>query len=261
MLGRSRRISYKSKYNAFGDSRLDHQPFFERYEITVLNASTCMIPEQFRDRLTTGLTKDHLCVGNDVFQVPKSCEHVKGSPLGYQSGGYTLTMALGLFTQGCGFGDHLISVRLSDHTEWLKSVLIPNHRITSAVHYVDPDLQEGDDCMLNSRLKGRCVREDLCMNQLKQPIGQIQFCSNVSVICCSPLNININRIHPDILNCPYHGEHEISVGGFHKALVRKNPIAIHTYIKVDQQNYTVYQQFSTKRPISIILSKKKIYKN
>lgn len=200
--GRGRRDI--NRFIDYGEgSFLDPRQFNHLIQSHIMDASSCIVSERFLPRMTKGPGRDHLCVGNDVFLVPGSCEQLTGSMLGKPSGFFYNTVALTLLSRDCGFGEHLISTRLYSHVDWMKSVLLPNFRDFSAVHYVDADLQEGSSCTLGSGLTGLCVSADRCTEQLKQSQGRITFCSSGSVICCSPQNIGGNsRIHPDILGCP-----------------------------------------------------------
>ena len=150
-----------------------------------------------------GLASEHICVGHDVFLVPGSCEQLTGSAIGRSDVFYYQTTALSLLSRDCGFGEHLIGTRLYSHVEWMKTVLLRNYRDSSAVHFVDPDLREGNTCTLGNGASGRCVPLDSCKIQLKQAQGQVTFCSTGAVICCSTQSIDASsRLHPDILNCP-----------------------------------------------------------
>ncbi|KAL9697966.1 hypothetical protein quinque_001407 [Culex quinquefasciatus] len=168
-----------------------------------LDPSDCTVPERFTPRLLQGLASEHLCLGQDVFLVPGSCEQLTGSMIGRSAVFYYFTKALSLLSRDCGFGEHLISTRLNSHVEWMKTVLLPSYRDSSAVHYVDPDLREGSSCILGSGAMGLCVPVDKCGHQLKQARGQVTFCSSGAVICCSTEHTDASsRLHPDVINCP-----------------------------------------------------------
>lgn len=178
----------------------------------ILNESECIVSERFRPRLRHGLTREHLCVGNDVFQVPRSCDLLVGSILDkwYYKGNniYHHTMALAMFGRDCGFGEHVIATKLANHVAWLKSVLLPDQLDSSnVVHFVDRDLREGNPCKVDDNQAGICVKMDRCSVPWKEHIarGLITFCTTNSVICC-PLGAagrkNYTLIHPEIFNCP-----------------------------------------------------------
>ncbi|EDS40875.1 serine collagenase 1 [Culex quinquefasciatus] len=177
--GRGRRDI--NRFIDYGEgSFLDPRQFNHLIQSHIMDASSCIVSERFLPRMTKGPGRDHLCVGNDVFLVPGSCEQLTGSMLGKPSGFFYNTVALTLLSRDCGFGEHLISTRLYSHVDWMKSVLLPNFRDFSAVHYVDADLQEGSSCTLGSGLTGLCVSADRCTEQLKQSQGRITFCSSGS---------------------------------------------------------------------------------
>lgn len=180
----------------------------------ILNESACLVSKRFQPRLPHGLSSEHLCVGNDVFQVPRSCELLVGGVLDewYSKGNniYHHTMALALFGRDCGFGEHAIATKLASHVGWLRSVLLPDQQDTSngVVHFVDQDLREGNRCKVDDNQAGICVQTVRCSVPWKDHIarGLITFCSSSSVICC-PLETmhgrkNNSLIHPEILNCP-----------------------------------------------------------
>ncbi|EDS26072.1 tryptase [Culex quinquefasciatus] len=98
-----------------------------------LDPSDCTVPERFTPRLPQGLASEHLCLGQDVFLVPGSCEQLTGSMIGRSAVFYYYTKALSLLSRDCGFGEHLISTRLYSHVEWMKTVLLPSYRDSSAV--------------------------------------------------------------------------------------------------------------------------------
>lgn len=212
-------------FNVYGNGRLDINQFLYGGVITldptesihimrppILNESGCIISERFRPRLRHGLAREHLCVGNDVFQVPRSCDLLVGSVLDewFFKGNniYHHTMALALFGRDCGFGEHLIATKLSSHVDWLKSVLLPDQPVSSnVVHFVDRDLREGNHCNVAEDQAGICVKMDRCSVPWKDHIarGLITFCTTSSIICCPTQAVgskNTTLIHPDIHNCP-----------------------------------------------------------
>ncbi|XP_038109426.1 uncharacterized protein LOC6037525 [Culex quinquefasciatus] len=149
--------------NKFGSSKLDPTESNHLIQSPVQNASSCILSKQFDQRLPHGLASEHFCVGNDVFQVPGSCNQLAGSifdrTLFKKNNKYHHTMALSLLGRDCGFGEHLIGTRLASHVEWMKSVLLPEYgEVASVLRYIDPDLREKDSC----EDRGRCVPVEQC---------------------------------------------------------------------------------------------------
>uniref|UniRef100_A0A1Q3FJF4 Putative trypsin-like serine protease n=1 Tax=Culex tarsalis TaxID=7177 RepID=A0A1Q3FJF4_CULTA len=177
----------------------------------MLNESDCIVSQRYRPRLQHGLTREHLCLGNDVFQVPRSCDLLVGSVLDEwlvkDNNIYHHTMALSLLGRDCGFGEHLIATRLASHVDWLKSVLLPDQLDASnVVHFVDQDLSEGNSCSVDDRQAGICVKMNRCSVPWKEHVsrGLVTFCTTSSVICCPVEAVGQNNnslIHPNIYSC------------------------------------------------------------
>lgn len=232
---------FNDSVNAYGSGRQDINKFLnfdeeiqlnptqklQNIQSPVLNESSCVISERFVPRLRHGLTREQLCVGNDVFLVPGSCDLLIGSVLDKwmfkENNDYHHTVALSLFGRDCGFGEHLIGVRLSSHVEWMKSVLLPNYQDTAdTVRYIDMDLRKGDNCTIYKGRPARCVSLDICPDHLNRKVDT--FCSSTSVVCCANENIRlseVSRIHPEIINCSeitHSRSHTTSLG----SLVSRN---------------------------------------
>ncbi|XP_038109425.1 uncharacterized protein LOC6037523 [Culex quinquefasciatus] len=217
------RIEFDLK--AYGNGRLDinrflfgGSPSIDSRESThviipkMFNESDCIVSDRYRPRLPHGLAREHLCLGNDVFQVPRSCDLLIGSVLdewlGKGNNLYHHTMALSLLGRDCGFGEHLIATKLASHVDWMRSVLLPGQVDSSnVVHFVDRDLREGNSCNVDDHQQGVCVKMERCSVPWKEHIarGLVTFCTTSSVICC-PVEavgrMNNSLIHPGIFNCP-----------------------------------------------------------
>ncbi|XP_052564682.1 uncharacterized protein LOC120421257 isoform X2 [Culex pipiens pallens] len=224
---------FNDSVNAYGSGRQDinHFLYFDeeihlnstqalhRIKSPVLNESSCVISERFAPRLRHGLTREQFCVGNDVFLVPGSCDLLVGGVLDEwmfkENNDYHHTVALSLFGRDCGFGEHIIGVRLSSHVEWMKSVLLPNYQNTAdTVRYIDMDLHEGDNCTISKGRPARCVSVDICPGHLNRKVDT--FCSSTSVVCCAYEIIMLSegsQIHPEVLKCPEMAQgHTTSLG-------------------------------------------------
>lgn len=222
--------------NAYGKGRIDINQFLfggsalldplesiHLIKPKIFNESNCIISERYHSWFKHGLTREHICVGNDVFQVPRSCDLLIGSILDQWihkgTNIYHHTMALSLLGRDCGFGEHLIATRLVSHVEWMKTVLLPDQLDSSnVVHFVDQDLREGNNCNVENDQAGICVKINHCSVPWKEHVsrGLVTFCTTSSVICC-PLEAVVQKnnslIHPDIFNCPIQGlSRETSLG-------------------------------------------------
>ncbi|XP_055643812.1 clotting factor B-like [Toxorhynchites rutilus septentrionalis] len=91
------------------------------------NASTCIIPKRYLPLLRNGLTDEHICNGQNLFLVPKSCELVTGGALHTSDfkylNFYPMVYGLNYLGRECGFGEHAIAISVANYAEWMKSVL------------------------------------------------------------------------------------------------------------------------------------------
>ncbi|XP_058448575.1 uncharacterized protein LOC131428554 [Malaya genurostris] len=179
-----------------------------RPRVTIQNATECRIPSKYSSRIEKGLTGEHICVGNDMFLVPESCEAIIGGIIdgGKLGGLYPLTFGLNQFGRDCGFGEHSIATGLASHVEWMKSVLLPNLTTSSDVlHYIDSDLHAGDSCTSYNGDHARCVPIARCSKNWKSHLSSatIRFCSSSSVVCCPLTDIeNSFEVHSELAECP-----------------------------------------------------------
>ncbi|XP_055541799.1 uncharacterized protein LOC129727726 isoform X2 [Wyeomyia smithii] len=211
-----------NEVNFFGTGRVDINTFDSnvplinssttllRPRAAVQNSTTCIISKQYGSRLKNGLKEEHICMGNDFFLVPKSCDVSIGGPIHSYTGCaeyFPEVYGLMQFGRDCGFGEHTVATGFANHLDWMKSVILKSHsEEKSALQFLDYDLHEGDACSNNNKGQaGLCVNVSKCSQKWKQLLtaGSIYFCSSTSVICC-PLDA-VDRaadIHPDLAACP-----------------------------------------------------------
>ncbi|XP_058818843.1 uncharacterized protein LOC131681809 [Topomyia yanbarensis] len=191
---------------------LDPTETFLHIQARVFNESSCVLPNSYLRSLPRGFSREHICVGNDVFLVPESCRPMLGASVAETMGinyrKYHITFALNQQSRDCGFGEYMLATRLSSHIEWLKSVLLPSYQDTSStLRFLDPDLQEGSSCENDAGLEGRCVTLANCSVEWPKFLaeGTAKFCSSSNVICCPLTNIknaDNSPIHLELLECP-----------------------------------------------------------
>ncbi|XP_058818845.1 uncharacterized protein LOC131681810 isoform X2 [Topomyia yanbarensis] len=198
----------------YSDERIQLNPTekFLHIQSRIFNESSCVLPNSYSRSLPRGMSREHLCVGNDVFIVPETCRLRIGAPITetveINDRSYHMTFALSQQGRDCGFGEYMLATRPASHVEWLKSVLLPNYQDTgSSVSFVDPDLLQGNSCENDAGVKGRCVTLGTCSVEWSKFLadGPIKFCSSSKVVCC-PLskikNQQSSRVHPELLECP-----------------------------------------------------------
>ncbi|XP_055639018.1 uncharacterized protein LOC129777013 [Toxorhynchites rutilus septentrionalis] len=175
------------------------------------NASTCVISKEYLSRLRDGLTDEHICNGQDLFLVPKSCDLVTSATLHSTveraKNFYPMVYGLNYLGRDCGFGEHSIAIGMASHAEWMKSVLFPNYmKSHGTVQFVDPDRREGDSCHRYDERPARCVPVSKCSKAWQQFLsnGTIQLCATSSLVCC-PLNdiadTGRNVTHTGLVEC------------------------------------------------------------
>ncbi|XP_055542434.1 uncharacterized protein LOC129728079 [Wyeomyia smithii] len=182
---------------------LDATPTLLTMSSTIFNESSCVLPGKYSKMQ---LSREHLCIGNDIFLVPDSCLLLLGSPVNeykyVEDRKYHVTFALSQFGRDCGFGEYILATRLSSHIEWMKSVLLSAYEDTvSALTFFDPDLHEDSRCETGTGTEGQCVPIANC----SVPWRQLKFCSSSKIVCC-PLALSYNpqrnSMHPELLACP-----------------------------------------------------------
>ncbi|XP_055637658.1 uncharacterized protein LOC129776190 [Toxorhynchites rutilus septentrionalis] len=176
------------------------------------NATSCIVPIRYLPLLRNGLTNEHICNGQNLFLVPKSCDLVTGAAVHekvYRSSNvYPMVYGLNFLGRECGFGEHSIAIGMASHAEWMKTILFSNYRKShDTIQFVDTDHQEGDSCHRYDGRAARCVPVSSCSRRWKQFLsnGTIELCSTSSLICC-PLNdiavTEQNVVHPQLAECP-----------------------------------------------------------
>ncbi|XP_058061399.1 uncharacterized protein LOC131211796 isoform X1 [Anopheles bellator] len=163
--------------------------------VVTQNGTNCTIPRQYATKLPNGLSAEHLCFGAEPFLVPKTCDLAYGGPLQrevFRWGRRLMYVnALSLLGKDCGFGESAVAVKLSHHVEWLQSVLLPPRTIEKAAEtrpfvFLNPDLEEGDECSTQDRSAGVCVNAQYCpkvAQGFRQNRG-VTFCQSGSLVCC-----------------------------------------------------------------------------
>ncbi|XP_055643804.1 uncharacterized protein LOC129779998 [Toxorhynchites rutilus septentrionalis] len=181
---------------------------FEPMEINLLvrlsvnTKENCTIPSEFRSRLSRGLTKEHLCVGDPLFLLPTSCQLLYGAPMQLPmfrtNRYYQYAYGLNLFGRDCGFGEAAVSTRLFTHVDWMKTVLLPNfHDGDSTIQFINPDWKENDTCEFDydEDITGICTHYSECSKVWNdfQAKRRVSFCSSSSVVCCPMRFIHKNQ--------------------------------------------------------------------
>uniref|UniRef100_A0A182MYY2 Peptidase S1 domain-containing protein n=1 Tax=Anopheles dirus TaxID=7168 RepID=A0A182MYY2_9DIPT len=155
----------------------------------IQNGANCTIPEEYFTGLANGLTREHLCFGNDLFLVPETCELQFGAPLRRKVMRLARSLehvyALNLFGKDCGFGRSAVATRLGAHLEWMNSVMVPNYT-ESAVHFFNQDLEEFDHCTAADGSGGLCAHVHRCPKVAydMKVRRSVVFCNTGSVVCC-----------------------------------------------------------------------------
>ncbi|XP_050093241.1 uncharacterized protein LOC126576137 [Anopheles aquasalis] len=163
----------------------------------------CTLSSLYAARLTTGLSEEHLCFGNELFLVPETCELMYGGAV--QRNVFRLQkyfkhlFGLNLLGRDCGYGQSAIAVRIASHMEWLSKMLLTNrpHEAASAVRFYNSDLAPGDQCQLPFGAgSGQCTEVEHCpkVSYDVQLERQVSFCANASIVCC-PLHHIRNITH------------------------------------------------------------------
>ncbi|XP_049538255.1 uncharacterized protein LOC125952678 [Anopheles darlingi] len=168
----------------------------------ILDIDNCTLPEEYYSGLSRGVTTEHLCFRNKPFLVPDSCEMLYGAPLRrniWRLGRhFEHIYALNLLGKDCGFGRAALGTRFGYHSEWLKSVLLPNYRAESdSVHFLNTDLDDFDQCRGTDGSTGLCVNINRCpkIHYDVQANRSVQLCNGGKIVCCPYDNIrNVTSI-------------------------------------------------------------------
>uniref|UniRef100_A0A182Q8N9 Peptidase S1 domain-containing protein n=1 Tax=Anopheles farauti TaxID=69004 RepID=A0A182Q8N9_9DIPT len=146
-------------------ARLSSQITALSSEATFRNGTNCSIPETYLPKLASGLTREHLCFGNELFLVPETCELQFGAPLLRSIERLARILehvyALNLFAKDCGFGRSAVATRLGAHLEWMNTILLPSYA-ESAVHFFNKDFEEFDHCTAADGSGGLCTHVYRC---------------------------------------------------------------------------------------------------
>uniref|UniRef100_A0A182W6E1 Peptidase S1 domain-containing protein n=1 Tax=Anopheles minimus TaxID=112268 RepID=A0A182W6E1_9DIPT len=153
--------------------------------------ANCSIPDEYLTGVANGLAQEHLCFGNKPFLVPESCQMLLGAPLRrniWRMGRhFEHIYALNLFGKDCGFGRSAVATRLGEHHEWMKSVLLPNYKETDdAVHFINSDLNQYDQCTAPDGSEGLCTNLQRCPKVAydAQTNRNVRICNSGSLVCC-----------------------------------------------------------------------------
>ncbi|ETN60501.1 hypothetical protein AND_007874 [Anopheles darlingi] len=178
----------------------------------ILDIDNCTLPEEYYSGLSRGVTTEHLCFRNKPFLVPDSCEMLYGAPLRrniWRLGRhFEHIYALNLLGKDCGFGRAALGTRFGYHSEWLKSVLLPNYRAESdSVHFLNTDLDDFDQCRGTDGSTGLCVNINRCpkIHYDVQANRSVQLCNGGKIVCCPYDNIrnvtNISQMASELDDC------------------------------------------------------------
>uniref|UniRef100_A0A182NU14 Peptidase S1 domain-containing protein n=1 Tax=Anopheles dirus TaxID=7168 RepID=A0A182NU14_9DIPT len=162
----------------------------------IQHGTNCSVPDEYLPGLTSGVQQEHLCFGNKPFLVPESCQMRLGAPLRRRvyrmDRHFEHIYALNLFGRDCGFGRSGVATRLGSHEDWLKSILLPNYSDREeAVHFINPDLDDGDRCMTADGTAGLCAHVQRCpkIAHEAETNREVRFCRSGSFVCCPFENI------------------------------------------------------------------------
>ncbi|XP_055643808.1 uncharacterized protein LOC129780000 [Toxorhynchites rutilus septentrionalis] len=210
--GSGRRDINRLLYSYDHDNSIDSSITILAPRVRFQNNSSCLIPKRYLPLLRNGLTKEHICSGQNLFLVPKSCDLVTGAAVHedfYRAGNtYPMVYGLNFLGRECGFGEHSIAIGMANHGEWMKTILFSNYKTShDTIQFVDTDHQEGDSCHRHDGRPARCVPISRCSRGWKQFLsnGTIELCATSSLACCSLNDIaetELNVIHPQLAGCP-----------------------------------------------------------
>ncbi|XP_050093292.1 uncharacterized protein LOC126576167 [Anopheles aquasalis] len=187
-----------NKFDSYSNAQLEINPTIVQLSprANIVINDTCTLPEEYSNGLSRGVTTEHLCFRNKPFLVPESCEMLYGAPLRrniWRLGRhFEHIYALNLLGKDCGFGRAALGTRLGYHSEWLKSVLLPNYRDESdSVQFFNTDLNDFDQCTGADGNTGLCVNVNRCpkIRYDVQAKRNVQFCNGGTIVCCPYDNI------------------------------------------------------------------------
>ncbi|ETN64548.1 hypothetical protein AND_003700 [Anopheles darlingi] len=154
-----------------------------------------------RNQTVPQFTEDeHLCFGDEQWQVPDGCALLKGAPVQryvVRAGGFIKQLfGLSLAGQFCGLGLPSVAVAVAPHASWLRSVVLKplvqagrskSKGSSSALIFINPDLKRSDECTDGRGSLGICVPHEECLSTREQlnSGGHVTLCTNGSIICCA----------------------------------------------------------------------------
>uniref|UniRef100_A0A182YF60 Peptidase S1 domain-containing protein n=1 Tax=Anopheles stephensi TaxID=30069 RepID=A0A182YF60_ANOST len=161
--------------------------------------NSCLLANQYLEKLDRGLLHQHLCFGNDPFLVPEVCELTNGGPLQRtitrMGRFFKHVYGISLLGRDCGFGEPGVAVRLHAHMHWLESVLLPKRLVNETSHdavlFINTDLELFDRCDFSDGSVGLCVPVERCRgirHRVDRKEGLI-FCTNGTIVCCLPKDV------------------------------------------------------------------------
>ncbi|XP_035790801.1 uncharacterized protein LOC118466059 [Anopheles albimanus] len=176
-----------------------------------LAARTQSMPEFSED--------EHLCFGDEHWQVPDGCSLLKGAPVQryvVRAGGF-MKYLFGLSQEGkfCGLGLPSVAVGLAPHAAWLRSVILNDGdsrkqigatggppKGSSPLIFINPDLKRSDECTDGRGSLGICVPHEECLSTREQlrSDGRVTLCTSGSIICCAWGDIARGQTSPSPVN-------------------------------------------------------------
>uniref|UniRef100_A0A2M4AFD4 Putative trypsin-like serine protease n=1 Tax=Anopheles triannulatus TaxID=58253 RepID=A0A2M4AFD4_9DIPT len=154
-----------------------------------------------RNQSVPEFTEDeHLCFGDEQWQVPDGCSLLKGAPVMryiVRSGGFVKYLfGLSLAGKFCGLGLPSVAVAIAPHADWLRSVILNpassalqagSTKGSSPLIFINPDLKRSDECTDGRGSLGICVPHEECTSTREQlgSGGRVTLCTNGSIICCA----------------------------------------------------------------------------
>uniref|UniRef100_A0A182YRS0 Peptidase S1 domain-containing protein n=1 Tax=Anopheles stephensi TaxID=30069 RepID=A0A182YRS0_ANOST len=155
----------------------------EAQQLSILFDDDCNPTQEQRSRLAEGLQVEHMCLRNEHYIVPGSCEARPGSPVVLSS---DIGSVIGLSMSGnyCGFGEPAIVTLFHDHLVWISSVLEtpPKEWFVFTI----PGLKMSEVCVYPEGTVGTCVSRTSCpsVHQRVKDNLPIFFCTDKSIVCC-----------------------------------------------------------------------------